>query len=407
MLWNTAGSLFYLLCNWLTTVLVVTLASGYEASGSLAVAMAVGNVFASIMLYKVRTIQVADIHNVCDASDYVGHRIVTMLIAAAFCVVYCMFTVSVGDLAVVFAYLLFKAIESFIDVLHGVDQKEDRFEYIGISQFVRGLLVVVAFVAGFLLFHDLVVAVLLMALSSIVVLLAFDIPKTSGLSAIRPSLARGKIAIIFKRATPGFFSLLICTMVISLVRQMFGMEYGNELLGVYAAIAAPTVIVQAAASYLYAPLLGPLAYSWSRGDVAAMIRTVARFALMLVAIIGICVILFSLFGEPVFSFVFQKDMSGNMYLVTPLLICTGLTAAVYFALDLLMITAENVGAVVSSAASLLVALCAMHALFGIAGANGISLTIIFAQLANLIVAALFLVRCFARKRRNSAARTDL
>lgn len=400
MLWNTAGSLFYLLCNWLTTVLVVTLASGYEASGSLAVAMAVGNVFASIMLYKVRTIQVADIRNVCDASDYVGHRIVTMLIAVSFCAVYCLFTVSISDLPVVIAYLLFKAIESFIDVLHGVDQKEDRFEYIGISQIARGLLVVVMFIAGFLFFHDLVVAVLLMAFSSVVVLCAYDIPKASGLEEIRPHFQRRRIASIFRRATSGFFSLLICTMVISLVRQMFGMEYGNELLGVYAAIAAPTVIVQAAASYLYAPLLGPLACSWSKGDVAAMVRTAARFAVMLIVIVGACVLLFALFGEPVFSFVFQKDMSGNMYLVTPLLICTGLTAAVYFALDLLMITAENVGAVASSAASLLIALCMMHFLFSVAGANGISYTIIFAQVANLAVATLFLMRCFSRKRRS-------
>ena len=53
VLWNSVGSLVYLGCTWLTTVLVVLLSDDYQASGSLAIAMAVGNVFSTIALFRV------------------------------------------------------------------------------------------------------------------------------------------------------------------------------------------------------------------------------------------------------------------------------------------------------------------------------------------------------------------
>ena len=69
MAWNSFGSLVYLGCNWLTTVLVVIIYPTYEASGCLASAMAVGNVVATIVLFKVRAFQVSDIEKQFRTSD--------------------------------------------------------------------------------------------------------------------------------------------------------------------------------------------------------------------------------------------------------------------------------------------------------------------------------------------------
>ena len=51
MAWNSVGSLVYLGCSWLTTVLVVTLSSNYSDSGALAVAMSVGNLTSAIVAF--------------------------------------------------------------------------------------------------------------------------------------------------------------------------------------------------------------------------------------------------------------------------------------------------------------------------------------------------------------------
>ena len=39
VLWNSIGSMFYLGCQWLITVLVVRLSSGFDAAGLLSLAM--------------------------------------------------------------------------------------------------------------------------------------------------------------------------------------------------------------------------------------------------------------------------------------------------------------------------------------------------------------------------------
>ena len=53
MAWNSIGSLFYSGCQWLTTVLIVRLTTGYDAAGVLALAMAVVTAaFAVIMFWQ-------------------------------------------------------------------------------------------------------------------------------------------------------------------------------------------------------------------------------------------------------------------------------------------------------------------------------------------------------------------
>ena len=51
ILWNSWGSIFYLGCQWLLTVLVVRLA-GVEESGILSLAMSVSNIWYSLEYYE-------------------------------------------------------------------------------------------------------------------------------------------------------------------------------------------------------------------------------------------------------------------------------------------------------------------------------------------------------------------
>lgn len=389
---NVFGSMFYLFCNWVITVLVVTLSSDYEASGSLAVAMAVGNVFASIMLFRVRTVQVADIHDERSTGEYIAHRLLTCVIAFLSCVVYSMFTVSSIDYIPVLLYLMFKAVECFIDVLHGLDQKHGKFALICISQVVRGVLAVCGFVLGIAFLQSLPIAILFMGLTSLLVLVTFDIPQAMRFDKIMPCFALGPLREIFLASGGGFAATLLCTVLVSIVRQIYGLQYGNEALGVYAALATPAVLVQALASYLYVPLIGPIAIDWERGRVKSINKTLIRFALVVILLIIGCMGIFAVCGIPVLSFIFQKDIASNAYLVYPLLVCTGLTALVYFFIDIFMIIGKGVIAVILNAISLVCAMVAMEPSFSIFGANGISVAIIVAFGANVVLSYLSFAR---------------
>ena len=61
MLWNSAGSITYLACQWLVTVLIVRLSNGYDAAGLLSLAMSVTGTFGTFANYKMGTYQISDI----------------------------------------------------------------------------------------------------------------------------------------------------------------------------------------------------------------------------------------------------------------------------------------------------------------------------------------------------------
>ena len=92
MLWNSVGSLTYSGCQWLVTVLVVRLAPSLDAAGTLALAMAVSNIFSPIALYKVRAYQVSDVHERTSSGEYVGFRFVTIGLAFALVMLYATLT---------------------------------------------------------------------------------------------------------------------------------------------------------------------------------------------------------------------------------------------------------------------------------------------------------------------------
>lgn len=388
VLWNSVGSLVYLGSSWLTTVLVVVLTNDYAASGQLAVAMAVGNIFSTIMLFRTRTVQVSDVSGCFSASDYVGFRTVCFMLASAFCFVYSLVTVASNDALVVIAYIIFKSGESFVDVLQGELQKKNRFDIIGISQMMRGIALIVAFVLGIELTGSLFISVLLMAVTTIAIICVYDIPKTRQYVSVTPAYKFSKLKSLAASCLPGFAAMLACTMTISLTRQVYGNEFGSEQLGIYAAVAAPTVIAQALASYVYAPMLVPISKMWSGGDNASIIRLTIRFVLILILIVFVLIALASTIGAPVFRLVYGDDITGYLYLINPLLICTGITAAVYFFQDLLIIIRSYSTVVAAGVSSLVVAIVGMDASFSAFGMNGITIIVIIAYFASILVSLL-------------------
>ena len=317
--WNSLGNITYLGCSWLITILVVLLGADYSASGQLAVAMSVGNVFATIVLFRVRPVQVSGSYSQFDSSVFVGARWVTSIAAVIICCIYGFLTVSKSNYEIVALYCLFKFVESYIDVLHGIDQINNRLDYAAVSQILRGVLLVAGFIAGLQLFNSLPAAILLMSLSSLLVLVLYDNNRAKQFSSVTPSFALGPIASLLRICAPGFLASFCCTAVVSIVRQRYGLIYGDQLLGVYAAVAAPTVIVQALISYLYAPLLGPLASRWNKKDYAGVIHSIKRVALVGVAATLLLTIASLLFGEPVLRLLLGNGAANCSYYLPAML----------------------------------------------------------------------------------------
>ena len=392
IIWNSVGSFVYLLSNWLITVLVATLSSDFTASGALAVAMAVGNLVATITLFNVRPFQVTDVESKFSTAEYAGFRLVTALIALLFGAVYMLLTVPQENFAVVFAYIFFKLGDSTVDVLHGVDQRNNRLDVAGKSQIFRGIAILVVFIVGLTLFNSLLIAVIGMALVTFIVVAAYDVRETGKLESIAPALSVKSCVSMGKSCFPGFLAALLCVFVVSYSRQAFGNICGSELLGIYAAIATPAVVIQAFAGYVYSPLLGPIAEMWHASNKQGILKLIGRFFIYVVAAEVVCTLLFLVVGTDALSLIFGERVRDYAMAMLPVLFCTGMTATMVFFNDLLISFRLNTAVVVANVVPCCVCLLSVGALVAQYGMNGVSYCIILSFAVGVVLGAFAIAR---------------
>jgi len=157
------GSLTRLGCNYLvSSVLVVRLATGFDAAGMLALAMAIANLVNPIADFRLRTVQVTDVTGERTSREYVGLRSVLSIVAFLVGVVYSVVTTSYDALPVISLYLVYSLATNFIEVFHAIDQRHLRLDFAGKSYVMQGIGTLVAFAVGLWFFDSLLVAVGLM-----------------------------------------------------------------------------------------------------------------------------------------------------------------------------------------------------------------------------------------------------
>lgn len=339
VMWNTIGSVFYQGCLWLMTVLVVRLSADYQNSGALAFAMSIGNIYTAIGTYTMRTYQVSDVTGRHATSAYVALRIVTVTGGLVACAVYGIaIAPSPATLLVILAFLLFKADEAFVNVLYGCDQIALRLDYVGISQILRGVLVVTSFSAGMVLTQSLVSALLAVFVCCLLVTLLFDLPRTRGLvDSLRPRISKRECLGLLRECLPSVLGNVVGGLVVSTARQYFGIAYGEEALGIYASVATPCVIIQVLAQNLYTPLLGPIAGKYRHGDCAAARKASVRLMLLVVAVALGTSILLTIVAEPLLTLIYGSSIAPYVnVLPLALIVMTGVALAAVIS-DLLIV----------------------------------------------------------------------
>lgn len=397
LIWNTCGCLLYQACQWLTTIFVVTLSPTYENSGILAFAMATGNVFTALATYNMRTYQVSDVENEYSSSNYVGFRIVTVLGSIAAFTAYSLIVSPNAETAIcMLIFIAFKSDESFVNVLYGIDQKASRMDFIGISQGVRGILSLIAFSAGLYLSQNLAIALAAMFAVCVLVTLVYDIPFAGRLDDIKPKLDKDVVIRLLRGCAPIVVALIVYGLVATFARQYYGIVYGEENLGIYAAVATPCVLVQVLANYLYSPFLVPLAKGWKRGthEFSAML---GKLSLALVGISILCILMAALFGPWFLTAIYGPSIEDYSWMITPAVVAATMMAVSYFLTDLFTLLRKFGFALAINALALLVCALSITLFTKSFGMNGVNIVLIASFSSAIIVGMLLLAKAMLRK----------
>lgn len=395
MLWNSAGSLTNLGCQWLITILIVRLSNGYDAAGVYSLAMSVYGIFSQLAQYRTYTYQVSDVSGENTAGEYLVFRGITCVAAMVFTMGYAALTCRLDTLLAIFLYALYKMSSLVIDVLHACDQQAHRMDYIGISLAMQGACSVILFVLVFATTHSLELTLLAMTAGVVAIGVFYDLPRTRSMCSIIPSISTEKVRYLLVRCAPVVIAGIACSAAPSIPRQYLSSVLGNSALGVYASVAAPVALIQMGASYIYNPLLGYFSERFVARDARGFIRLLLTAFLGIVAVGACCAIALELLGAPLLSLAYGESIVEHLYLLQPLVLCAVVTGLMWFVNDLLIalrgFRATLIGSIVALVVSLLVMVPAVAAF----GMNGVTLANVLSCLTSaafMLVSLSWLVR---------------
>lgn len=396
MLWNSAGSMVNMICQWLISVLVVRLSADYSSAGIYSLAMAVYNTFSQVAQYKTYTVQISDVREEYSVGEYFGFRLLTGFSTLGIVAVYSLLTCRVESFLTIIIYYIYRLASLVIDVLHASDQVHHRMDYIGKSLVMQGLSSVILFAAVFSASGSLELTLACMTAVIAFIGAFFDYPRANSLQAIVIGISLKRSWTLLVKCAPIVIAGIAASAAPSLPRQYLSVSMGDSALGIYASVAAPVAVIQIGAAYIYNPLLSYLSAAYASGDKHSFLRL---FSLTFVGVglVGIiCSLGVELLGGPVLSLVYGESILDYLFLLQPMVLCAVLTGVNWFMNDLLIALRSFIATLIGSLISLAAAVLTMVPMQQIFGLNGVTVTSIISAALGLLYLMICLVHVLRR-----------
>ena len=393
--WNSFGVSTYFACQWLITIFAVWLFDDFSSIGYLMLAMSITNFIVCIANYNLRTFQVSDSKNEFSNNVYVTSRVFTCMISLVFCWIFVLVAgFSTLQQKVVMAFMVYRACEAFLDVLHGINQKNWRMDINGVSFAARG----VASVAGFMLLGwigGVLWGVVGMLAVIVLVGVMYDYPKTKQHTKL--SLCYDiRIVQLLKTCFPLMIVLLVSNFAGAFSRFTVDRIYGTEALGAFSAVVAPTMIVQVAAIFVFAPLVNILTSCLNESKLKEFFKVFTLFGAVIFGFVLLAYVIVLVAGEWGLVFLFGDSIKPYAFLLPSAIVASGIIALMWYMNLVLIIIRDIRGLLYGNIMAAFICLVLVEVFlieFGLIGANYIMIV------CQGIVIVFFSIRayCFIRR----------
>ena len=338
MLWNSVGTLFYYGCQWLLTVLVVHFKGGYSDAGVLSLAISISNPLFVAACLNLRNFQVSELEGRFSEGDFLVNRVLTSTasIVLCVCIVVCSKCSKYERLCII-GFVIFKVSEALVDVLHGMDQKVWRLDIAGRSFILRGFAILFSIAFGTVLGRSLGVTILCMILSTYLIIVCYDFRTCKRLIHPDFSYTRSNIVSLIKIGIPLAIYSLFLSLISTYPRMQLEAQYGKELLGIFASIATPTVLVTQLASFIFSPLMGIFAECKKEHDKSRLHRLLFIATGSTLVIGFLAIIMSEMLGGWILALLFGESIKAYSYLLTPIVFTAILTAIIWFLCGILTV----------------------------------------------------------------------
>lgn len=393
-MWYSIGSIIYMFGMWVITYLVVII-SGPADAGLLALVISSTNVFYTISVWGMRTYQVSDLQGKFADTTYIISRFITCGFSMLACTVFVFVKgFTVVQIYCILLYMVLKISEALADVYNGIVQRHWRMDIIGKSYIVRAILMVAAFSLVLELTSSLLLAIVAMMICSFAVIISYDILQTVKIAHVKIKFAFQGIDKLLITCAP----LIICSFLYSfnmLIPRLFLEDiYGTEVLGYYSAIAAPVLIIQLLASFIYAPLIPLFSKSHTEKNTRVFARLLAKTSLIILALSVVSIIGCYIFGDWGLSILFssKKGVLEYSYLLIPTVLTVICTAYIWLLNGIITAIRQIKFLLISAIIGSVICVVISKYCIESYGANGINVAAIIVQMVQIILLLVYLIK---------------
>lgn len=393
IIWNTLGNLIYLASQWLVTVLVTRL-FGYDDAGILSLAMSVSAAFQTIAMFGIRNYQVSDINSKYPDSCYTALRGITCIAALTACLIFNVLNLyDIRRSLSIMMFMLFRLSEDYSDVLHGIAHKNGRLDIVGKGFALKGILLFGAFLAGYYLGLELNVCLLLMAAAVWSVTLLFDFPLAKKVKSFKLTYNFKECINLGKNTVPLFVYLFLSSSMAVIPKYILEKMSDETTLGAYSSIFAPAVVLQASATYIYAPFVGTFARLYLQKKFKDMRRLATRIMLVLTAVFSVCIAVAAVWGEWGLKLIFGESILPFIYLLLPVIAATFFVSVTSFLYMIQIVIRDFKNLIIGCSAGFICCCVSAPLMIRAFGTNGTSASMITAFFINILYIS---VTLFAR-----------
>lgn len=396
VLWNSIGNFVYWGCNWLMTILIVRIGN-YNYAGILSLSMSISSTLYCISAYGVYNYQVSDLANKFTANCYMTARKVTVVIGMAICMIVCMVQrYNIYTSLCILMYMIYKSIEAFTNVIQAEEQKYDRMDLVGKSYIVRGVGLISLFYIFLELTNNLFITIAVLCLYSGIVYFSYDKKMVTKLKGEKYETEHHDVAKLLVTCLPMALYWLFNTLTPTIPKILIENQLGEKMLGYYASLSSPLLIITMAANFVFTPLISVVAKYYSVNNFYDFKRTIRQISLFifLAAILSFfCARPFLrvayklLYGEEIIQYIEVANVMVLVVILATVLSFLNIVLTIFRRLWYLVVI-NGVGAGICYVGCLI-----YIQLFGLQGAN---YSLLFSYITQVIFAGVMLVMSYKR-----------
>ena len=315
---NTIGLVLYFFVQWLTTVIAVRFGS-FETAGIYAAIISFCNIFYYFSLFGIRNFQISDVDRQYSEGQYNGARLICALIAFLGCIAAVLFKKETWPIALSYlVYMGFKLSEAYTEGFFSILQLEQRYDKIFVSYLAKALVPAAAFALLLKGSGNLLTALAAMTAGYILAIIAVDLPFFRNRKTVRLTF-RG-VGEILRQCTPLFLISLTVPVMNYATRAAVESELGYYELGQYASLSSVIVVMSTMMGAVFLVLIPEISRSWKQRDRHRVLRYFGGVTVLMLLVGAVALMLGKLWGAPVCSLIFGKEILANIDLLVPLLI---------------------------------------------------------------------------------------